>query len=104
MARARWLAREGRVHDAEHAYRELLMEHPDVKPIWAECFELLRTNDRAADALTLAESARAHFGDSAFGFTLQGAALIELGRFRDALGAGEPAIEHAPDRGAAWHE
>lgn len=104
MARARWLAREGRVRDAEHAYRELLKEHPDVKPIWAECFELLRTNDRAADALTLAEGARAHFGDSAFGFTLQGAALIELGRFRDALSSLEQAIEHDPDLGAAWHE
>ena len=104
MARARWLAREGRVRDAEHAYRELLKEHPDVKPIWAECFELLRSHDRAADALQLAEGARAHFGESAFGFTLQGAALIELGRFKDALGALEQAIEYDPDLGAAWHE
>jgi len=104
MARARWLAREGRVSDAEHAYRELLKEHPDVKPIWAECFELLRSNGRAADALQLAEGARAHFGESAFGFTLQGAALIELGRYPDALGALEQAIEYDPDLGAAWHE
>ncbi len=104
MARARWLAREGRVRDAEHAYRELLKEHPDVKPIWAECFELLRSHDRAADALELAEGARAHFGESAFGFTLQGAALIELGRFRAAVGSLEQAIEFDPDLGAAWHE
>jgi tetratricopeptide (TPR) repeat protein len=104
MARARWLAREGRVQDAESAYRELLKEHPDVKPIWAECFELLRSDGRAADALQLAEGARAQFGESAFSFTLVGAALIELGRFRDALAALEQAIEHDPDLGIAWHE
>ena len=40
MARARYLVREGRVADAEKAYRELLAEHPDLKPGWAECFEL----------------------------------------------------------------
>jgi tetratricopeptide (TPR) repeat protein len=104
MARARWLAREGRVQDAESAYRELLKEHPDVKPIWAECFELLRNHGRAEEALQLAEAAHAHFADSAFGFTLQGAALIELQRFPEALTALEQAIERDPDLGVAWHE
>lgn len=104
MARARWLAREGRVDDAEGAYRELLKAHPDLKPVWAECFELLRAHGRAADALLLADAARAQFGDSAFVFTLQGAALVELGRFREALAALEQAIEHDPDLGPAWHE
>src|SRR6266478_7814269 len=64
MARARYLVREGRVADAEKAYRELLAEHPDLKPGWAECFELLRRQGRTEDALRLAEAARAQFGDS----------------------------------------
>src|SRR5262249_42977076 len=42
MAKARWLAREGRVTDAESAYRDVLASHPDLKPCWAEYFELLR--------------------------------------------------------------
>ena len=46
MARARYLVREGRVADAEKAYRDLLAEHPDLKPGWAECFELLRSQGR----------------------------------------------------------
>src|SRR6266704_3032143 len=65
MARARYLVREGRVADAEKAYRDLLAEHPDLKPGWAECFELLRSQGRTEDALRFAEAARAQFGDSA---------------------------------------
>src|SRR5437773_699601 len=84
MARARYLVREGRVADAEKAYRDLLAEHPDLKPGWAECFELLRGQGRTEDALRLAEAARAQFGDSAFSLALKGAALIELTRYRDA--------------------
>src|SRR5438876_5519137 len=87
MARARYLAREGRVGDAEKAYRDVLAAHPDLKPCWAECFELLRSHGRREEALLLAEGARAQFGDSAFPFTLKGAALIELERYREALGA-----------------
>ena len=104
IARARWLARVGRVADAEQAYRTVLAEHPDLKAGWAECFELLRSHDRAADALRLAEGALGHFGATAFPYTLQGAALIELGRYRDALGALELAIERDPDLALAWHE
>src|SRR5256886_4608171 len=66
MARARYLVREGRLVDAERAYREVLAEHPDLEGGWAECFELLRGQGRREDALRLAESARAQFGDSAF--------------------------------------
>src|SRR6266550_3608533 len=51
MARARYLVREGRVADAEKAYRDLLAEHPDLKTGWAECFELLRRQGRTEDAL-----------------------------------------------------
>src|SRR5205814_7374427 len=87
MARARYLAREGRVGDAEKAYRDVLAAHPDLKPCWAECFELLRSHGRREEALHLAEGARAQFGDVAFPLTLKGAALIELERYREALGA-----------------
>src|SRR5712691_11791617 len=104
IARARWLAREGRVADAEEAYRGVLATHPDLKACWAECFELLRTHERAVEALRLAEAALGHFGATAFPFTLQGAALIELKRYREALGALEQALERDPDLALAWHE
>src|SRR6058998_114534 len=104
MARARYLVREGRVADAEKAYRDLLAEHPDLKPGWAECFELLRQQGRSADALQLAEGARAQFGDSAFPLALKGAALIELERYREALGTLEQAVESDPDLALVWHE
>jgi tetratricopeptide (TPR) repeat protein len=104
MARARYLAGEGRVADAEKAYREVLATHPDLKSCWAECFELLRRHGRPEDALRLAEAARAQFGDVAFPLALQGAALIELERYRDALSALEQALEADPDLALVWHE
>src|SRR5216117_408236 len=104
MARARYLVREGRVADAEKAYRDLLAAHPDLKPGWAECFELLRGQGRGDDALRLAEAARAQFGDSAFSLALKGAALIELARYRDALATLERAVEADPDLALVWHE
>src|SRR5207249_2253275 len=103
-ARARYLAREGRIADAEKAYREVLAAHPDLKPCWAECFELLRSHGRREDALHLAEGARAQFGDSAFPLTLKGAALIELERYREAIGILEQAVESDPDLALVWHE
>ena len=104
MARARYLVREGRVADAEKAYRELLAEHPDLKPGWAECFELLRGQGRTEDALRLAEAARAQFGDSGFSLALKGAALIELTRYREALATLEQALGFDPDLAIVWHE
>ncbi|HYT04872.1 MAG TPA: hypothetical protein VEM13_08340 [Gemmatimonadales bacterium] len=104
MARARYLAREGRVADAEKAYRDVLREHPDLKSCWAECFELLRSHGRTEDALRLAEGARAQFGDSAFALALKGAALIDLERYREALGMLERALEFDPDLAVVWHE
>src|SRR6266566_1106941 len=104
MARARYLVREGRVADAEKAYRELLAAHPDLKAGWAECFELLRGQGRSEDALRLAEAARAQFGDSAFSLALKGAALIELTRYREALATLEQALEFDPDLALVWHE
>lgn len=90
--------------EAEQAYRAVLSEHPDLKSGWAECFELLRSQGRREDALRLAEGARAQFGDSAFALALKGAALIELERYREALGALEQAVELDPDLALVWHE
>src|SRR3989454_675613 len=104
MARARYLAREGRIADAEKAYREVLAVHPDLKPCWAECFELLRSQGRREDALHLAEGARAQFGDAAFPLALKGAALIELERYREAIATLEQAVESDPDLALVWHE
>jgi tetratricopeptide (TPR) repeat protein len=104
MARARWLAREGRAADAEAAYREVLTLHPDFKPCWAEYFELLRDQGRTADALRVAEAAQTQFPDSAFALALTGAALIELARYPEAITALERAVESDPDLGLVWHE
>jgi len=104
MARARYLAREGRIADAEKAYREVLAVHPDLKPCWAECFELLRRQGRREDALHLAEGALAQFGDAAFPLALKGAALIELDRYREAIAVLEQAVEYDPDLALVWHE
>jgi len=104
MARARWLAREGRAADAEAAYREVLTLHPDFKPCWAEYFELLREHGRTADALRVAEQAQSQFPDSAFALTLTGAALIELARYAEAITVLERAVESDPDLGLVWHE
>ena len=104
MARARYLVREGRVSDAESAYRELLKGHPDLKACWAEYFELLRSQGRPDEALHLAEGAAAQFGAAAFPSTLKGAALVDLERYREALTSLEQALEHDPDLAIAWHE
>src|SRR5881628_3314526 len=104
LARARWLAREGRVTEAADAYRAVLASHPLLKPCWAEYFELLRRGGRAADALRVAEGAAAQFGESAFALTLKGAALTELGRYREALAVLDRAVESDPDLALVWHE
>ncbi|HXE82097.1 MAG TPA: tetratricopeptide repeat protein [Gemmatimonadales bacterium] len=104
LARARWLAREGRTKDAQTAYDELLSSNPDLKACWAEYFELLRTSGKGEAALQLADRARATFGETGFSFTLRGAALTELGRYPEALAELERAVEADPDLGLVWHE
>src|SRR5438876_4410972 len=104
LARARWLAREGRVQDAQAAYDELLAAKPELKAGWAEYFELLRAGGRGAEALQLADRARATFGETGFSFTLRGAALTELGRYLEALAELERAVEADPDLAIVWHE
>src|SRR5213596_49391 len=104
LARARWLAREGRVRDAQSAYDDLLAAKPELKVAWAENFELLRANGRGEEALQLADRARAIFGDTGFSFTLRGAALTELGRYQEALIELDRAVEADPDLALVWHE
>src|SRR3989441_3979065 len=104
LARARWLAREGRVQDAQAAYDELLAAKPELKAAWAEYFELLRAGARGEEALQLADRARATFGETGFSFTLRGAALTELGRYLEALAELERAVEADPDLALVWHE
>jgi tetratricopeptide (TPR) repeat protein len=104
LARARWLAREGRMQDAQSAYDELLSAKPDLKACWAEYFELLRAGGKAGEALQLADRARATFGETGFSYTLRGAALTELGRYPEALAELERAVEADPDLGLVWHE
>src|SRR6266516_3263679 len=104
LARARWLAREGRARDAQSAYDDLLAAKPELKVAWAEYFELLRANGRGEEALQLADRARAIFGDTGFSFTLRGAALTELGRYQEALIELDRAVEADPDLALVWHE
>src|SRR5256885_10115712 len=110
LARARWLAREGRVTEAADAYRAVLASHPLLKPCWAEYFELLRRGGRAADALRVAEGAAAQFGESAVALTLKGAAPTEPRRYREAPslldqtgGSGPPLPLLLPEPGDAAH-
>src|SRR5260370_7542670 len=80
MARARWLAREGRVGDAERAYRDVLAAQPELKQCWAEYFELLRRNGRRDDALRLADRCTAQFPQDPFSLPLPPPPLIDLTR------------------------
>src|SRR6266567_5572873 len=104
MARARWLAREGRIADAEAAYRDVLATHPDLKPCWAEYFDLLRRSGRRDDALQLSARALAQFGATGFALALEGAALMELERVPEALASLERAADADPDLALVWHE
>src|SRR5882762_1625254 len=104
LARARWLAREGRTRDAQSAYDALLTAKPDLKAGWAEYFELLRSGGHRDKALQLADRARATFGETGFSLTLRGAALTELGRYAEALAELERAVEVDPDLALVWHE
>src|SRR5205809_4428982 len=104
LARARWLAREGRVRDAQSEYDELLAANSELKPAWAEYFELLRMSGHGEEALQLADRARGALGETGFAYTLRGAALTELGRYREALAELERAVEVDPDLALVWHE
>ena len=105
LTKARWFTREGKPAEAEQEYRAALAADPDLRSGWLELFELLRLTERHTDALELARRAEAHFGpDAAMPLALEGAALAELGRTREAVEALEAAIERDGNLALAWHE
>ncbi|MEP6571218.1 MAG: tetratricopeptide repeat protein [Gemmatimonadota bacterium] len=100
----RHLLQEGRESEAEAAYRDLLENQPELRIAWAEYFHLLREGGRFDEALHLAQRAEAELGPDALAITLRGAALVELGRYREGLAALELAAERNPNLGLVWHE
>src|SRR5690606_32081712 len=104
LSRPRRLVTEGRSAEAEEAYRTVLAAEPDLRAAWLEYFSILRAAGRHQDALALAERAAGQFGEDALPLALRGAALVELGRFRDGLEALDAAACLNPDLGLIWHE
>lgn len=104
LSRPRRLVAEGRLAEAEEAYRSVLGLEPHLKPAWMEYFALLRQAGRHEAALALAGEASTQFGTDALPLALRGAALVELGRFRDGLEALDEAACLNPDLGLIWHE
>jgi tetratricopeptide (TPR) repeat protein len=104
LSRPRRLLQEGRAADAEEAYQLVVKMYPEVKQGWVEYFALLRHSARHAEALALAEQAAGHFGEAALPAALRGAALVELGRFREGLTALDDAACRDPDLAMVWHE
>ena len=104
LSRPRRLLQEGRIEEAEAAYQALLATQPELKQAWVEYFALLRHAQRHDEALTLSERAGRQFGDDALPAALRGAALVELGRFREGLEALDHAAGCDPDLGLVWHE
>lgn len=104
LSRPRHLLRDGDRTQAEAAYRAVIDAEPQLKAGWAEYFQLLRAEGRFDDALALAERATRYFEQDAFSGALIGAALVEMGRLRDALQYLQASAEKDPDFGMVWHE
>ena len=104
LSRPRHLLRDGDHTQAEAAYRAVIDAEPQLKAGWAEYFQLLRAEGRFDDALALAERATRYFEQDAFSGALTGAALVEMGRLREALGYLQASAEQDPDFGMVWHE
>jgi tetratricopeptide (TPR) repeat protein len=104
LSRPRRLLQEGRLEEAEAAYRTALELQPDLRATWTECFALLRHAGRHGEALAFADRAAEQFGDDALPAVLRGAALVELGRFREGLEMLDEAARKDPDSGLVWHE
>ncbi len=104
LSRPRRLLQESRIEEAEAAYLGLLATNPELKQAWVEYFALLRHTQRHDEALALSDRAATQFGDDALPAALRGAALVELGRFRDGLTSLDHAASLDPDLGLVWHE
>ncbi|MDH5805634.1 MAG: hypothetical protein OEZ54_10700 [Gemmatimonadota bacterium] len=104
LSQARWLRKEGKLTEAEAAYRQVMNRQPGLKTPWTECFDLLREANRIDDALALAVETERVFPEEAFPLALKGAALIEQRKFREALGALEVAVDRDPHLALTWHE
>jgi tetratricopeptide (TPR) repeat protein len=104
LSRPRRLLQEGRLDESETAYQALLATNPDLKQAWVEYFALLRHGSRFDEALALSERAEQQFGDDALPAALRGAALVELGRFREGVTSLDHAASRDPDLGLVWHE
>lgn len=104
LSRPRHLLRDGDRTQAEAAYREVIETEPQLKAAWAEYFQLLRAEGRFDDALALANRATRYFEQDAFSGALLGAALVEMGRLREALRHLQASAEQDPDFGMVWHE
>jgi Flp pilus assembly protein TadD len=104
LSRARWLRGEGRLLEAETAYRSVMDRTPMLRTGWTECFELLRSSGKMDDALILATRAAEIFPAEAFPMALRGAAFIEQRKYRDAMMALEVAVGRDPDLALTWHE
>jgi tetratricopeptide (TPR) repeat protein len=104
LSRPRRLLQEGRLADSERAYLAVLQTNPEVKQTWVEYFALLRHARRFGDALELGQRAASQFGDDAMPAALRGAALVELGEYRDGLEALDRAARLNPNLGLVWHE
>jgi tetratricopeptide (TPR) repeat protein len=104
LSRPRRLLQEGRLAESEGAYQAVLRTNPEIKQTWVEYFALLRHARRHADALELGQRAAAQFGDDAMPSALRGAALVELGEYRDGLEALDHAARLNPNLGLVWHE
>lgn len=104
LSKPRHLLRDGDRTQAEAAYRAVIEGEPQLKAAWAEYFQLLRAEGRFDDALALAERATQYFERDAFSGALTGAALVEMGRLREALGYLQASAEQDPDFGMVWHE
>ncbi len=104
LSRPRRLLQEGRLTESESAYHAVLATNPEVKQTWVEYFALLRHGKRHGEALALGARAAVQFGDDAMPAALRGAALVELGNFREGLEELDRAAQLNPNLGLVWHE
>jgi Flp pilus assembly protein TadD len=104
LSRPRHLLRDGDRTQAEAAYLDVIENEPHLKAAWGEYFQLLRAEGRLDDALQLADRAVQHFEGDAFSGALKGAALVEMGRLRQALQYLQASADQDPDFGMVWHE